>query len=180
MKIELGGGLNPTKDYINYDIEDLPTVDIKCDLSEGIPCENDSVNEIISFEFLEHLPKEDGLKLLRECYRVLRKGGTLTIGCPDLDGTISMWNKVNKKEWNKLHYLYVQIYGTQEKSTYFHLTGWWTEELMHILKDTGFRFVRDSRDKYRLNLDTDPYFPGDRPWTADEFTSLKIYVEAMK
>jgi SAM-dependent methyltransferase len=54
------------------------------DLTKGIPHPAGSVDAIYSSHMLEHLEPNDALFVLRECYRVLRPGGTLRIVVPDL------------------------------------------------------------------------------------------------
>ena len=69
---------------------DLTTVDVQrgadivCNLSNGLPFKDRSVNRIISNHLIEHLSLPDGLALLKECHRVLKRGSTLTVITPDL------------------------------------------------------------------------------------------------
>lgn len=57
---------------------------IKCDASKRLPYKDESVNIIYSSHFLEHIPEEKGIQVLRECYRVLIKGGVMRLVVPDL------------------------------------------------------------------------------------------------
>lgn len=72
--IELGcGGNRKFKASITIDAVDLPGVDIVHDLNNGIPFEDNSVDEVHSYHFLEHV--NDLQFLLTEIHRVLKKGG---------------------------------------------------------------------------------------------------------
>ena len=73
--LELGSG--PAKQIavaITVDMLDMEGVDIVCNMDEGFPfLEDESIDEIYSFHFLEHV--KDVNVLMREIYRVLKKGG---------------------------------------------------------------------------------------------------------
>lgn len=73
--IELGcGPAKSISDAITIDMLDIEGVDIVCDLDEGLPfLKDDSIDEIYSFHFLEHV--KDVNFIMREIYRVLKKGG---------------------------------------------------------------------------------------------------------
>ena len=73
--VECGsGGKKIVADSIAIDILDIDGVDIVADLNHGFPMfDNDSVDEIVSFHFLEHL--NDLEFFLRESYRILKRGG---------------------------------------------------------------------------------------------------------
>lgn len=53
-------------------------------LTKAFPWEDNSVDIVYSSHTLEHLPREEGLKFLNECHRVLRRGGIIRIVVPDL------------------------------------------------------------------------------------------------
>lgn len=73
--LELGSG--PSKqisEAITVDMLAMDGVDIVCNLDEGFPfLADESVDEIYSFHFLEHV--KDLNVMMREIYRVLKKGG---------------------------------------------------------------------------------------------------------
>jgi len=87
MKIELGGGVKPRGEgFVNYDV--LPCADVVCDLSEGIPLDDDSVDEVYSSHCLEHIP--DPMAVLREICRVCKVGGTTEIRVPHANSQLAM------------------------------------------------------------------------------------------
>jgi SAM-dependent methyltransferase len=73
--LELGSG--PAKqisEAITVDMMDMDGVDIVCNLDAGFPfLEDNSIDAIYSFHFLEHV--KDVNLLMKEIYRVLKKGG---------------------------------------------------------------------------------------------------------
>jgi len=72
VKIDLACGDNKTEGYIGVDIADIPGVDIVHDLSVfPWPFENDSVDEVVCNQYIEHIPHDDILgdikDVLKEC-----------------------------------------------------------------------------------------------------------------
>lgn len=55
------------------------------DLSQGIPFPDQSFSVVYHSHFLEHLPKQAAVDLLRECCRVLIPGGVIRVVVPDLE-----------------------------------------------------------------------------------------------
>ncbi|MCF6357405.1 MAG: methyltransferase domain-containing protein [Draconibacterium sp.] len=81
IKIELGCGPNKKiKDAISVDIVDLDSVDIVVDINNGLPFENNSIDEIYSFHFLEHV--SDLEFVLKEIHRVLKPNGKKIVTVP--------------------------------------------------------------------------------------------------
>jgi predicted SAM-dependent methyltransferase len=52
-------------------------------LLRSFPWANDSVDALYMGEILEHFSRADGDKVLRECFRVLKRGGIIRIRVPD-------------------------------------------------------------------------------------------------
>ena len=85
IKLNLGSGPHAIPGWINYDSEYHPGV-TPLDLSKGIlPHADNSVDYIFSEHAIEHFTKEQGINLLKECYRVLKKNtGALRLSTPNL------------------------------------------------------------------------------------------------
>ena len=74
LKLNLGGGQYKEEGWTNIDIVDLPEVDIVHDLTKfPWPFKDESVDEIKSSHFIEHLDGETFIKMMEECYRILKK-----------------------------------------------------------------------------------------------------------
>jgi len=59
-------------------------VTLNFDALAGLPMADGSMEGVNMSHFLEHFTLAQGEAILRECRRVLRRGGTLRISCPDL------------------------------------------------------------------------------------------------
>lgn len=88
VRIDFGCGQNCTvgedgKKYIGVDEVQLEGVDIVHDLTVfPYPFEDNSVDEIVSNHFVEHLTGEEFIKHFDECYRILKTGGKMKVVHP--------------------------------------------------------------------------------------------------
>lgn len=83
IRLDLGCGSNKKPGFIGVDIAEFPGVDCVADLRQGLPYEADSVAEIHSSHFFEHLEWPERVALFNDIYRVLVVGGTAQIITPD-------------------------------------------------------------------------------------------------
>lgn len=83
--LNLGCGQNYHKDWINIDFVSSSDYVIPHNLLRGIPLKNQSVDIVYHSHVLEHFSKNDGLKFMEECWRVLKPGGIIRIAVPDLE-----------------------------------------------------------------------------------------------
>ncbi|MBK8907408.1 MAG: methyltransferase domain-containing protein [Rhodospirillales bacterium] len=91
--LDLGCGQNVSPDFCNLDYGWHPGTDICWDVTRGLPFPEGYVSGIFSEHMLEHIPFADALKLLAECRRILRKGGTLRLVVPDGELYLSQYCK---------------------------------------------------------------------------------------
>jgi len=61
------------------------------DLRRGIPLKDGVADAVYLSHLLEHFPRKEGQDLLKECYRVLRRGGVLRVVVPDLERTARLY-----------------------------------------------------------------------------------------
>ncbi|MDQ3813361.1 MAG: methyltransferase domain-containing protein [Armatimonadota bacterium] len=97
LKLHLGSGADIKPGWINIDLafDRMPQVDaaaqpgtmvINYDLRLKLPLEDNSCAFIYSSHFFEHLEYRHGLKLLRDCHRVLQPGGVFRAAMPNFRG----------------------------------------------------------------------------------------------
>jgi predicted SAM-dependent methyltransferase len=86
VKVELASGQNPQPGYLHVEMSpDFPQVDYVCDIvSQRLPFENSSVDELIHNHFIEHVPWRRLPFVVREWARVMKPGAALKIRTPDL------------------------------------------------------------------------------------------------
>jgi predicted SAM-dependent methyltransferase len=156
IKINLGCGGVKFQNWINIDIE--PGADIILDLKTGLPFRDSSIRYIYSEHVLEHFSHDEGLSIVKECYRVLSNGGVMRIAMPDLDHIIEKystdWKNQDWLSWPE--YAFIKTKGQMINIAF----SWWghkylynEEELRQQLMDAGFSFnIRISRLESRFEI----------------------------
>lgn len=100
--VELGGGINPKAGCeINIDLEEG---NLKHDLNDGIPLEDNSVGVIWASHIIEHL--HDKNKIMAEIHRVLCDGGWAFIQVPSTDGRGAFQDPTHVSYWNENSFWY--------------------------------------------------------------------------
>lgn len=138
------------------------------DVSRKIPYPDGRVDKVYSSHFLEHIEKEKGEAVLREVFRVLRKGGLFRLVVPDLAfhaqrylKKISESDSVGREPHDEFLF---NIYGAYLESQRFgarhrYMYDWPT--LRMVLEKAGFSRVllqpyRKSLDPELASLDNRP------------------------
>lgn len=94
-RLQFGCGAFPALGWINANLEPGLGVDIRCDIREGLPLRSDSINYVASMHALCELPYLEIVPALRELRRVLKPGGVIRLGLPDLDRAIAAYVKAD-------------------------------------------------------------------------------------
>lgn len=81
-KLNLGCDGRQIEGFINIDIEDYGG-NVIHDVRKGLPYDDDTVDFINASHFIEHLNLREAVSVLKECYRVLRRGGKIRVTVPD-------------------------------------------------------------------------------------------------
>ena len=84
VRLNWGCGGEGEPGWLNSDIKEGPGIDIACDISEGLPLDDDSVDYIVSIHALPEMHIEMQVPTLTELCRVLKPGGVLRLALPDL------------------------------------------------------------------------------------------------
>lgn len=81
-KLHLGAGLRQMDGWANIDLNGKKNM--IWDLRKPLPVPKQSIEYIYTEHFIEHITREDGLKLLQNCREVLADEGVLRISTPCL------------------------------------------------------------------------------------------------
>jgi predicted SAM-dependent methyltransferase len=92
-RLNWGCGEYPEPGWLNSDIKSTPGIDIVADVRVGLPLASDSIDYIASIHALPELPYADLVPALTELRRVLKPGGVLRLGLPDLDRGIAAYQR---------------------------------------------------------------------------------------
>jgi predicted SAM-dependent methyltransferase len=97
VKIEIGSGEKIGEN--GWLTLDFIGTDINWDLRNGMPFENDTIDEIYSSHLFEHLTFNEASVLFDECKRVLRPGGIFSICVPNSKRYIDAYFNKNQEFW---------------------------------------------------------------------------------
>lgn len=96
-RLNLGCGSNFHSEWINIDFISHSTSVIQHDLRKGIPYEDDFFDVVYHSHILEHFTKDEALRFIKECYRVLKPEGIIRVAVPDLEAICTEYlNNLNK------------------------------------------------------------------------------------
>jgi len=135
MKLNIGSGNDfQQSGYLNIDLrKESKNIGLQSD-ARSLPFKSNSVEEIISFHLVEHVPMDDLVPMLREWHRVLKPGGSIAVECPEFDGTIEQY--LYAPEGPERDVLLKIIYGFQPID--FHFNGLNAHRLERALSVAGF------------------------------------------
>jgi len=191
MRLNIGCGGSPLPDYINVDmdtIDDLrrryPNKTFSDDLVIknwdvlNLPLEANSVDEIRTDSFIEHLRFVDEPKFFEGVKRVLKPGGTFNFSAPDFEEVCRMWlaakddwkefyrddaEAIATEHWfgnysstldNRWGYLTTSIFGNQNGEGQFHTNAYTEEKIRAICKLLDFKI--EEFERYKWKGDRDP------------------------
>ena len=83
MKLHLGCGTKKMQGYVNIDSVKGVDPDLVHDLTKPFPYKDQSVDEILAEDLLEHFDKYMRILVISEWVRVLKVGGTIIIQVPN-------------------------------------------------------------------------------------------------
>lgn len=133
---------------------------LRIDLRKNLPLPNNTFVAVYSSHLLEHLYRDECVRLLRECYRVLKPGGVCRAVVPDLDYLVHEYLKSKKNQTdpstdparNFIRSLHLRdesvprgsiLYRLYQQVTDFHTHKWMydRESLVLIFQEAGFQEV---------------------------------------
>ena len=150
-KLNIGSGRTNWTGYIKCDIDE--NADVKCDM-RYLPFKDNTVDIISSHQALEHIPYRHIWRTLKEWHRVLKVGGELDLGMPDIELLCKKFllaNEDQKWRW------FIHCFYGQQGHTYdhpwnlteddvldysqFHMGMLSKERLVFLLDQIGFNII---------------------------------------
>lgn len=155
IKLNLGCGLDLREGYLNVDVREIQGVNLCFDLEANeLPFEDGVVAEILLKDSLEHIGWRKTEWFLRECYRVLRKGGVISIQTPDLEAIakkVILDPNYKFGELSGYKAISYWVYGGQDYEGNLHKAGFTIPTLKGLLESVGFK-VDDIRNDGGTNI----------------------------
>lgn len=96
VKLHIGCGGRLLDGFTNVDI--AGKVDVRADVRRGLPFRDESVCFIFCEHFIEHLTRDEAIRFLAECRRVLEPGGVCRVATPDLEMLVDEYRSDSWRE----------------------------------------------------------------------------------
>lgn len=130
--------LPQTEWWINIDIDERVNPDIVLDVTQTLPFEDNSIDEIYYWHCIEHVYFQDNDIILSELKRVLKPNGIITITIPDTERWIMEYRKWTiTREWlNEI------VFGSNERSQQNHHQIF-TKDLLIETMQPFFREIKE-------------------------------------
>ena len=151
VKLNLGCGNDKRSGYINIDVREDVKPDLVVDLEEEFlrRFADGSVDEIFAKDFIEHLSWRLVKAFLKDCFRVLKRGGRMFIQTPDLEAickTCVFNPNYRFGELEGFEGISFWIYGAQDYKENLHKCGFTIPTLKRLLEEIGFKVISISND----------------------------------
>ena len=89
-KLQLGAGMNAIDGWFNTDLMPRRFEIVPLDAGKSFPLPDSAFQFAFSEHQIELLSFDDARSMLKECYRVLKPGGTVRIATPSLDVLVAL------------------------------------------------------------------------------------------
>ncbi|MDB2690607.1 methyltransferase domain-containing protein [Planktomarina temperata] len=190
LKLNLGCAGRPIPGYVNIDLDDVeamreryPNMEITDDIKIyqydifNLPYENETVDEIKSDAFLEHLSFKEEKMFFLEAKRVLKRGGLLKFSVPDFEAVVRLWleaednwldfyrddeEAIRQTHWfgtysyemkNRWGYLIASIFGPQHGEGQFHKNAYTKNKIENMCSFLGLRILVLQEYRWKGNRD---------------------------
>jgi predicted SAM-dependent methyltransferase len=149
LKLNLGCGEVSFPGWINVDLEDRRKANLLWNLTDRFPLPDECCSLIYSEHVIEHFGVDDGLKILRECRRLLVLGGVLRVAMPSLEYCVEFYVK---DSWRPDFNRWEDLRGVKTRCEALNVAmRWWghlwlydREELHRRLLEAEFNQIRDA------------------------------------
>jgi len=139
LKLNLGCGGDKREGWVNIDINPKFNPDRVMDVRK-LDYPDNSVDEILALDILEHFSYNETLSILKEWVRVLKPSGIIAIRVPSLKRIFERYLGINVNKYS--HKLNGEqaakaLYGSQEDEYTYHKAGFDREYLVKLLTKVG-------------------------------------------
>jgi predicted SAM-dependent methyltransferase len=180
-KLQLGAGGNDPTSWLNTDI--WPTrEEVYLDATKRYPFPDGSFQYVFTEHMIQTVPWEDGVALLKECYRILAPGGKLRVVTPNLAKFVQLLTGSPDAEAQRFIAAKLRLAGWPESpvtGAYIfnrQVRDWDTQFLYNAatlrksLELAGFKQITE----YRVEEKTDPVFREAEIRTRNEGSDLWV------
>ena len=159
MLLNLGCGNNKLDGYVNIDLHDKEA-DIQADITD-LPIKSNSVEGIVAYQVIEHVPYWRAIEVFEEMYRVMKPGATAVIECPDMlyiaQQIVDREDVADKWVYN----IWGEYYRPWDKNRHrdwehnaasLHINGFTEKKIRRLAEQAGFTQIR-RREMHEVHPD---------------------------
>lgn len=146
-KLQIGADVCALPGWLNTDLYPRTISSATLDATKPFPFPDRSFDYVFSEHQIEHIAYDEGLTMLKECHRILRRGGKLRIATPSLDRMIQLFEGSSAE----LKHRYAQNATLVRYPAAPRATGCFA--VNGIFMNWGHRFIYD-QETLRLTLET--------------------------
>jgi SAM-dependent methyltransferase len=143
LKLNIGCGTGKIEGFINIDIDESLNPDKVYDIRNELPFQPDTVDQIVMYHTIEHIPKCHWQGIFLDFSRVLKKESEFWISYPEYSVVFDYW-KTNyrglREFWEAV------IFGRGISPADRHCSVSDTDEMMYYLTRSGFEIYYRSDD----------------------------------
>jgi len=140
-RLQLGAGINVLNGWLNTDMFPHPRYRevVFLDARRRFPLPDCTFQYVFSEHLIEHMEYQDGVRMLGECFRVLRPGGRIRIATPDLRALLDLY-RADKTDLQ-------QRYIAWAVDTYLPEIGIYQDVFVinNFFRNWGHRFIYDEK-----------------------------------
>ncbi len=176
MKLHLGCGKRYIPGFKHLDVIDASHIDFVGDVGNLERFTDNSIELIYACHVLEHFKRYEVLDVLKEWYRVLKKGGILRLAVPDFEAISNVYQRTRN-----LEAIYGLLMGGQDHQYNFHHSVYDFKNIDKLLKSIGFLKIKRYDWRNTIHKDYDDYSQAYLPhMDKEQGTLMSLNVEAFK
>lgn len=137
-KLQIGAQSNSVDGWLNVDIEPKSGEVVYMDAIKLFPFEANTFDFIFTEHMIEHISFNEGDFMLRECFRVMKKGGKIRIVTPNLKFLIELYQE-SKTETQEDYLRFSQKYFKNQEPELDTLI------INNFFRDWGHQFIHDEK-----------------------------------
>ena len=139
VKLNLGCGYAKLEGYVNIDNREEVEPDLVCDLLKGLPYEDNSVDEVRAYDFLEHIPAGGKVvEVIEEIYRVLKPDGVFEHFTPSTDSRAAFQDPFHLSFWNVNSWIY---YSNDEYRDLYGIKAKFVGDVVNVTSNAAMHIV---------------------------------------
>jgi predicted SAM-dependent methyltransferase len=137
-KLQIGAQSNSVDGWLNVDIEPKSGEVVYMDAIKLFPFEANTFDFIFTEHMIEHISFNEGDFMLRECFRVMKKGGKIRVVTPNLKFLIELYQE-SKTETQEDYLRFSQKYFKNQEPELDTLV------INNFFRDWGHQFIHDAK-----------------------------------